>query len=68
MSYDIKFCQQGEICRLPFSPPQGGTYCLDDGFREACLNITFNYTSIFEKHHISIVKRERQKSGIHVLE
>ena len=60
------FCQQDEVCRLPFSPPRGGTYCLDDGFREAWLNITFNYASIFEKHHLSIVKRERQKSGIWV--
>ncbi|MBQ7650138.1 MAG: hypothetical protein IJS15_04220 [Victivallales bacterium] len=68
MSYDIMFCQQDEVCRLPFSPPRGGTYCLDDGFREAWLNITFNYASIFEKHHLSIIKRERQKSGICVLE
>ena len=68
MSYDVSFYKNDEVCLLPFPPPHGGTYCLNDDFRKAWLNITFNYADIFERHNLSIVKRERQKHGIRVLE
>ena len=68
MSYDVSFYKNDEVCLLPFPPPHGGTYCLDDDFRKAWLNITFNYADIFERHNLSIVKRERQKRGTRVLE
>lgn len=68
MSYDITFYQGETPCTLPFAPPHGGTYCLNDDFRKAWLNITFNYADIFDRHGLSIVKRERQKRGIRTLE
>ena len=68
MSYDIQFVKDGEVCRLPFAPPHGGTYCADEDYRKAWLNITFNYSTIFAKHGLSIVKREKMKRCTQALE
>ena len=42
MSYDFKFVKDGETCRLPFTTPIGGTYCIDPEYNEAKLNMTYN--------------------------
>ena len=68
MSYDITFHQENKVCTLPFPPPHGGTYCSDDNFYEAWLNITYNYSNIFAKHGLSIIKREKKERGIRILE
>ena len=68
MSYDIQFVKDGEVCRLPFPPPQGGTFCPDEGFAEAWLNITFNYGGVFARHGLSVIRREEQTRGIKTLE
>ena len=68
MSYNITFHHDEKICTLPFPPPHGGTYCPDDNFYEAWLNITYNYSNIFAKHGLSIIKREKKEHGIRILE
>ena len=68
MSYDIQFVKDGEVCRLPFAPPQGGILCPDIGFCEAWLNITFNYGGIFARHGLSIIRREEPGQHLDILE
>lgn len=68
MSYDITFHQENKVCKLPFPPPQGGTYSLNDDFCEAWLNITYNYTNIFTKHGLAIEKPEKKNRSIRILE
>ena len=68
MSYDIKFCKGEEVCILPFPPPHGGTYCVNENYRKAWLNITYNYAEIYYKHGLSITKLEKPERGIRVLE
>ena len=68
MSYDIEFKKDDKTCTLPFSPPHGGTYCADDDFRKAWLNITYNYSKIYQKYGLSIERPEKQERGIRVLE
>jgi hypothetical protein len=68
MSYDVKFCQGELPCKLPFPPPHGGTFCLDDDYHEAWLNITYNYSKIYYKYGLSIGKLEKPERGVRVLE
>ncbi len=68
MSYDITFHQENKVCKLPFPPPHGGKYCPNDDFCEAWLNITYNYTDIFTKHGLSIIKLEKKERSIRILE
>jgi hypothetical protein len=68
MSYNITFHQENKVCKLPFPPPHGGTYCLNDDFCEAWLNITYNYSGIFTKHGLSIIKLEKKERSIRILE
>lgn len=68
MSYNITFQHNGKNCTLPFPPPHGGTYNLDDSIHEAWLNITYNYTSIFTKHGLTIEKPIKKERGIRILE
>ncbi|MBQ7650703.1 MAG: hypothetical protein IJS15_07065 [Victivallales bacterium] len=49
MSYDIEFCKGDEVCTLPFPPPHGGTYCASEDYRQAWLNITYNYARVYIK-------------------
>ena len=67
MSYDIEFCKGDEVCTLPFPPPHGGTYCASEDYRQAWLNITYNYASVYIKYGLSIDKFNMPK-GTRVLE
>jgi len=68
MSYSIKFQKNTEVCQLPFAPPKGGTSCVDEDFRDACLNITCNYASVFRKYNVTIHWHEDDPPTINVLE
>ena len=67
MSYDIEFRKGDEVCTLPFPPPHGGTYCASEDYRQAWLNITYNYASVYIKYGLSIDKYNTPK-GTRVLE
>ena len=68
MSYDITFYKGEEACTLPFPPPHGGTYCLNNDFRKAWLNITYNYATIFAKYGLSIYRQKKPARGTRALE
>ena len=68
MSYDFKFVKNGEVCRLPFSTPHGGTYCIDPEYNEAKLNMTYNYHKIMFDLGITAYRHKDDPKGIYVIE
>lgn len=68
MSYDIYFTKDGKVCELPFAPPRGGTYCVDEGFRKAYFNMTYNYFQILAEHGLAVHRHDDDPDGIFVFE
>ena len=67
MSYDFRFVTDGEVCRLPFTTPIGGTYCVDPEYNEAKLNMTYNYARILGKLGIAAYRHKDDPKGIYII-
>ena len=68
MSYDIVFLKDGEVCKLPFQTPRGGTYCIDPGYNEAKFNMTYNYCKIMTKHGLGVHRHDDDPKELFVFE
>ena len=67
MSYDIYFKKDDKVCQLPFKPPIGGTYCLNEEYREAHLNMTCNYAGTLHRVGLAMVHHDNDKPGTKTL-